>query len=122
MPFGLGTVRKDPVRNRSETRSALTRFLLVGLSSLVLVAAPTVLLFNHIARDHGLETVMESGQNVTIRRPRWRASSNANRTIRSAAGRVISRTLSTTPGTTSCSNPAYSPSVFSRTTLRSTFS
>jgi len=68
MPFGLGTVRKDPVRNRSETRSALTRFLLVGLSSLVLVAAPTVLLFNHIARDHGLETVMESGQNVTIRR------------------------------------------------------
>jgi hypothetical protein len=68
MPFGLGTVRKDPVRNRSEIRSALTRFLLVGLSSLVLVAAPTVLLFNHIARDHGLETAMESGQNVTIRR------------------------------------------------------
>jgi len=67
MPFGLRTVRKDSIRNRSEIRSALTRFLLVGVASLVLVAVPTVLLFNSIAMDHGLETAMESGQNLTIR-------------------------------------------------------
>ena len=67
MPFGLRAIRKDSVRNKSEIRSALTRFLLVGLASLVLVAVPTVLVFDNIARDHGLETAMESGQNLTIR-------------------------------------------------------
>ena len=67
MPFGLRTIRKDSVRNTSEIRSALTRFLLVGLASLVLVAVPTVLLFNSIALDHGLETAIENGHNLTVR-------------------------------------------------------
>jgi two-component system NarL family sensor kinase len=67
MPFGLRTVRKDSVRNRSEIRSALTRFLLVGLASLVLVAVPAVALFDRIAMNHGLETAVESGQNLTLR-------------------------------------------------------
>jgi len=67
MPFGLRTVRKDAVRNRSEIRSALIRFLLVGLASLVLVAVPAVVLFDRIAMDHGLETAIESGQNLTLR-------------------------------------------------------
>jgi two-component system, NarL family, sensor kinase len=67
MPFGLRTIRKDSVRNTSEIRSALTRFLLVGVASLVLVAVPTVLLFNSIALNHGLETAIESGRNLTVR-------------------------------------------------------
>jgi two-component system, NarL family, sensor kinase len=67
MPFGLRAVREDSVRSRSVIRTALTRFLLVGLASLVLVAVPTVLLFDLIAEDHGLETAIESGQNLTVR-------------------------------------------------------
>ena len=64
MPFLLrAAVRKDAATDRSEIRSALTRFVLVGIASLTLVAVPMVLLFNSIARDHGLETAMESGQN-----------------------------------------------------------
>jgi len=68
MPFLLrAAVRKDAATDRSEIRSALTRFVLVGIASLTLVAVPMVLLFNSIARDHGLETAMESGQNLTLR-------------------------------------------------------
>ena len=67
MPFGLRAVRNDGERSRSELRSALTRFLLVGLTSLIVIAVPMVLWFNSIARDHGLETAMESGQNLTLR-------------------------------------------------------
>jgi two-component system NarL family sensor kinase len=67
MPLGLRAVRTDSVRSRSVIRSALTRFLLVGLASLVLVAVPTVILFNRIAMDHGLETAMQSGQSLTAR-------------------------------------------------------
>jgi two-component system NarL family sensor kinase len=114
MPFGPRAVRKDSVRNRSVTRSALTRFLLVGLTSLVLVAVPTVLLFDSIAMDHGLETAMESGQSLTSRllapetttaaiageraalahldsivRPRMRDGSIARIKIRDMTGRVI---------------------------------
>ena len=46
---------KDSIENSSEIRTALTRFLLVGLASLVLVAVPTVLLFERIAQDRALK-------------------------------------------------------------------
>jgi two-component system, NarL family, sensor kinase len=67
MPFGLRAIRRDSVRNRSVIRSALTRFLLVGFASLVLITVPTVLLFQDIAMDHGLKTAVENGRNLTSR-------------------------------------------------------
>lgn len=66
MRLGLRPGRKDSIGSTSEIRLALTRFLLVGLASLVLVAIPTVLLFESIARDHALETAIESGRNLSV--------------------------------------------------------
>lgn len=67
MRFGLRPGLEDSIGSRSEIRSALTRFLLVGLASLVLVAVPTMLLFQNIALDHALETARENGRNLTNR-------------------------------------------------------
>ena len=53
-------------------------------------------------------------------RPCLRAYSKANFAMRVDPFSVITLMLSTTPGTTSCSRPTYSPSVFSRTMTRST--
>ena len=57
---------------------------------------------------------------VTVLRPCRRACSNANCAMRVDARSVMIFRLSTTPGTTSCSRPAYRSSVFSRTITRST--
>jgi two-component system, NarL family, sensor kinase len=59
--------REDPISDTSEIRSALIRFTLVGLVSLVLVAIPTVLLFQRIALYHGLQTASESGRLLAVR-------------------------------------------------------
>ena len=56
---------------------------------------------------------------VTFRRPWSRACAKANRAMRVEAFSVMIFRLSTTPGTTSCSRPAYRSSVFSRTITRS---
>ena len=57
---------KSSVGERSEIRSALTRFLLVGFASLVLVAIPTVLLFQNIAKDRALKAGVENWRNLSI--------------------------------------------------------
>ena len=55
-------------------------------------------------------------------RPRSLAYRNANSAMRRLANSVATFKLVTTPGVISFSMPAYKPSVFSRTTTRSTFS
>lgn len=67
MPLGLRPGPEDSIGSRSEIRSALTRFFLVGFASLVLVATPTMLLFQNIAMDHALETARENGRNLADR-------------------------------------------------------
>jgi two-component system, NarL family, sensor kinase len=66
MPFRLRSRRKGSVGERSEIRLALVRFLLVGLASLVIVAVPTVLLFQNIAKDHALKTGVDSWRSLSI--------------------------------------------------------
>ena len=65
MRLRLRPRRKDPIGSTSEIRLALTRFLLVGLASLVLVAIPTVLLFQNIAEDRALKGAIANWRNLS---------------------------------------------------------
>jgi len=58
--------RGGTIGNRSEIKVALTRFLLVGFASLVLVAIPTVILFGNIAKDRALRAATENWRNLSI--------------------------------------------------------
>jgi len=58
--------RRGSTGTRSEIRMALTRFLLVGFASLVLVAIPTVLLFENIAKDRALKAATAYWRNLSI--------------------------------------------------------
>jgi two-component system, NarL family, sensor kinase len=66
MQLRLRPSPKSSVGETSEIRSALTRFLLVGFASLVLVAIPTVLLFQNIAKDRALKAGVENWRNLSI--------------------------------------------------------
>lgn len=66
IPSRLRPGRKEALRETSEISVALTRFLLVGFASLVLVAVPTVLLFQNIAKDQALKAGMETWRNLSI--------------------------------------------------------
>ena len=66
MRLRLWPRRNDSTGSTSEIRVALTRFLLVGLASLVLVAIPTVLLFQNIAKDRALKAGVANWQNLSI--------------------------------------------------------
>ncbi len=57
--------RKESSGSTSEIRMALTRFLVVGLASLVLVAVPTVLLFQNIAKDRALKDAVANWRNLS---------------------------------------------------------
>lgn len=57
--------RRDSIGHRSELKAALTRFLLVGLASLVLVAVPTVLLFRSIAEDRALKAAVANWRSLS---------------------------------------------------------
>jgi two-component system, NarL family, sensor kinase len=59
--------REDAIAHTTEIRSALTRFVLAGLASLVLVAVPTVFLLENIAEDNALKFAMQSGRNLARR-------------------------------------------------------
>jgi len=61
----LGPGREHSTEDRSEIKSALTRFLLVGFASLVLVAIPTVLSFQSIAKDRALKAGIASWQSLS---------------------------------------------------------
>jgi signal transduction histidine kinase len=67
MPGWLRPGQDDAVANTSAIRSALIRFLLVALGSLVLVAIPTLLLFENIAQEDGLQKASDSGRNLAKR-------------------------------------------------------
>ncbi|MEP7017977.1 MAG: ATP-binding protein [Actinomycetota bacterium] len=54
------------IGNRSEITVALTRFLVVGFASLVLVAIPTVLLFENIAKDRALKAATANWRSLSI--------------------------------------------------------
>lgn len=57
---------RNRIGNRSEITVALTRFLVVGFASLVLVAIPTVLLFENIAKDRALKAATANWRNLSI--------------------------------------------------------
>jgi two-component system, NarL family, sensor kinase len=67
MRLGPGPGRRDAISDVSEIRSALVRFLLVGLGSLVLVAFPTILIYNSIAEDLALKLAAQTGRNLATR-------------------------------------------------------
>jgi signal transduction histidine kinase len=67
MPLGPPPGGRNATSDASEIRSALIRFLLVGLGSLALVALPTVLLYKNIAEDFALKLAVQSGRNLTTR-------------------------------------------------------
>lgn len=67
MRLGPGPGRRAAISDVSEIRSALVRFLLVGLGSLVLVAFPTILIYNSIAEDLALRLAVQSGRNLATR-------------------------------------------------------
>src|SRR5665647_576286 len=58
--------RKKSIGSTSEISVALARFLLVGLASLMLVAIPTVLLFERIAEDRALKAAVANWRNLSI--------------------------------------------------------
>jgi two-component system NarL family sensor kinase len=58
--------RGDPIGGTSEITVALTRFLLVGLVSLMLVAIPTVLLFENIAKERALSAAMANWRILSV--------------------------------------------------------
>jgi two-component system NarL family sensor kinase len=66
MPLRLRPRRRSSGGGRSEIRLAVTRFLIVGLASLVLVAVPTVLLFQNIAKERALKSGVESWRSMSI--------------------------------------------------------
>jgi signal transduction histidine kinase len=66
MRLRLRPGRRDAIGNRSEIREALTRFFLVGFGALVLVAVPTVLLFQSIAEDRALKSAIANWRNLSI--------------------------------------------------------
>lgn len=57
---------RNRIENRSEITVALTRFLVVGFASLVLVAIPTVLMFGNIAKDRALKAAMANWRNLSV--------------------------------------------------------
>lgn len=57
----------DLIGRSSEIRSALIRFLLVGLGSLALVSIPTFLMYREIAQDFTLTLAVENGRNLASR-------------------------------------------------------
>ena len=57
---------RNRIGNRSEITVALTRFLVVGFASLVLVAIPTVLLFENIAKDRALRAATANWRSLSI--------------------------------------------------------
>lgn len=65
MQLRLRPSRRDAIGNKSEIRVALTRFLLVGFGSLVLVAVPTVLLFQNIAEDRALKGAVANWRDLS---------------------------------------------------------
>jgi len=56
---------KDSTGSGSEIRVAVIRFLLVGLLSLVVVAVPTVLMFEKIAADRALKAAVSNWRNLS---------------------------------------------------------
>jgi signal transduction histidine kinase len=57
---------RNRIGNQSEITVALTRFLVVGFASLVLVAIPTVLMFENIAKDRALKAATANWRNLSI--------------------------------------------------------
>ena len=67
MRRGPRTGSKDALASQSEISGALTHFLLVGLGSLVIIAIPTIVSYELIAKDFVLTLASQSGQNLARR-------------------------------------------------------